>query len=99
MIILQAYMNVKPEKRQSFLDGIQTLLKSSRKETGNTQYQLFENTENPNHFVMLEQWEDEKALLAHQQTEHFQSFIGSSTEALAEPLQIIRTEKGVNTYE
>ncbi|WFA05772.1 MULTISPECIES: putative quinol monooxygenase [Bacillus] len=92
MIVLQAYMKVKPEKRDSFLESIQPLLKHSRAESGNAQYELFENTEEANTFVMLEQWKDQEALDAHNQTEHFQTFVKQAGDLLAEPLNVVRTQ-------
>ncbi|MEC1260665.1 putative quinol monooxygenase [Bacillus swezeyi] len=96
MIVLQAYMKVKPEKRESFLESVHPLLKHSRAEAGNAQYQLFEDVENANTFVMLEQWKDEEALNAHNQTEHFQTFVQAAGDLLAEPLNVVRTQDDLN---
>ena len=91
MIVLQAYMKVKPEKRDAFLESVQPLLKHSRAEAGNAQYQLFEDTEHANTFVMLEQWKDQDALDAHNQTDHFQAFVQAAGDLLSEPLNVVKT--------
>lgn len=38
MIVLQAYIKVKPEKREEFLSEAQSLVQHSRAEEGNAQY-------------------------------------------------------------
>ncbi|MBT2573224.1 antibiotic biosynthesis monooxygenase [Bacillus sp. ISL-51] len=92
MIVLQAYMKVKPEKREEFLGEAQSLVHHSRAEEGNVQYDLFEKAGEENTFVMLEKWKDEEAMKFHNGTEHFQGFVAKGKELLNAPLDVVRTE-------
>ncbi|PRS06208.1 antibiotic biosynthesis monooxygenase [Bacillus atrophaeus] len=94
MIVLQAYMKVKQEKREEFLAEAQSLLSHSRAEEGNVQYDLFEKVGEENTFVMLEQWKDEAAMKFHNETAHFQGFVAKGKEFLSAPLDVFRTELG-----
>ncbi|WP_268503841.1 putative quinol monooxygenase, partial [Bacillus paralicheniformis] len=44
-----------------------------------------------NTFVMLEQWKDQNAIDAHNQTEHFQAFVQAAGDLLSEPLNVVKT--------
>lgn len=93
MIALQAYMQVKPEFRDEFLEKVQPLIQGSRAEKGNISYALFEEAENSNHFVMLEEWEDQEAIDIHSQAPHFVEFIGNAEKLLAAPLSLKRFDQ------
>ncbi|NQD92901.1 antibiotic biosynthesis monooxygenase [Pseudomonas sp. CrR25] len=54
--------------------GLRQLVDASRAEVGCLQYDLHQHRDNPQVFVMLEQWLDAAALSAHQQSPHFQAF-------------------------
>jgi len=92
MIALQAYMKVSPMKRDQFLAQIQEVLSGSRAEEGNIQFDLFEKTEEPNTFVLLERWKDQQAVDFHHETDHFKKFVKSAENFLTVPLEVIHTE-------
>ncbi|MGD6815950.1 putative quinol monooxygenase [Metabacillus sp. 84] len=90
MISLEAYMNVKPEYREEFLDKVMHVVEQSSNEEGNISYRLYEEVNNPNHFVMLEQWKDQQSIDFHNQSEHFQTFFAAAKKVLAKPLTLKR---------
>ncbi|MBS2969218.1 antibiotic biosynthesis monooxygenase [Metabacillus sp. KIGAM252] len=90
MISITAYMNVKPEYREVFLEKVQQVVELTREEEGNVSYRLFEEVSNSNQFVMLEQWKDQHAIDVHNRSEHFQTFFASAKKILAEPLTLKR---------
>ena len=92
MIVLQAYMKVKADKREEFLGEAQSLVQHSRAEEGNVQYELFEKIGEEKTFVMLEQWKDEEAMKSHNATDHFQGFVAKAKDLLSAPLDVVRTE-------
>ena len=61
------------QKQQLFLSIVKQLVEESRKEKGCISYTLHQNTENPLHFCIMEQWEDENAIQQHNQTNHFKT--------------------------
>ncbi|ADU31021.1 putative quinol monooxygenase [Evansella cellulosilytica] len=74
MHIIHAHIHVKEEKRDAFLEEVKPLITGSQAEEGNITYRLYEDTEAPNQFVMLEEWVDQKAIDIHNETEHFKNF-------------------------
>ena len=63
------------QKQQLFLSILKQLVEESRKEKGCISYTLHQNTENPLHFCIMEQWEDENAIQQHNQTNHFKTLV------------------------
>ncbi len=59
------------QKQQLFLSIVKQLVK----EKGCISYTLHQNTENPLHFCIMEQWEDENAIQQHNQTNHFKTLV------------------------
>ncbi|ARU63662.1 antibiotic biosynthesis monooxygenase [Tumebacillus avium] len=88
MIIIHAYIKVKPERREEYLELSKGIVAGSQAEAGNLAYQLFEEAGNPNSFVIVEKWKDQAAVDFHNQTAHFQSFISAVPELLAEPTRV-----------
>ncbi|AZB43154.1 antibiotic biosynthesis monooxygenase [Bacillus sp. FJAT-42376] len=90
MIYITAYMNVKREYRDTFLEKVKELIERSNEEEGNYSYRLYEEVDQSNQFVMLEQWRDQHAIDLHNQSEHFQTFFDFAKKILNEPLTIKR---------
>ncbi|MFY7750300.1 MAG: putative quinol monooxygenase, partial [Exiguobacterium acetylicum] len=65
MIAIEAKLEVQPAKREEFLAATKTLVEASRAEAGNIGYDLFQSTEDENVFMMIEKWEDQAAIEAH----------------------------------
>lgn len=88
MIIVHASMNVDPAKQELFLKEIQSLVTSSRNESGNVSYNLYKDTEKEGAYTMVEIWQDEAAVAAHNASEHFTGFVGVAKQFLTSPLAI-----------
>ncbi|MDR4984183.1 antibiotic biosynthesis monooxygenase [Bacillus cereus] len=88
MIIIHAIFQVDSAKQQSFLEEIQPLLHGSREESGNVSYDLYKDTEKESVYTMVEVWEDEAAVAAHNTSEHFTSFVSKASQFLTAPLNI-----------
>lgn len=65
MITMHGYMKINKDHRTEFLEKVKDVIAASRAETGNISYNLYENTHEQNHFVMLEEWQDEEAIEIH----------------------------------
>ena len=74
MIVLHAFIKVDPNHRIPFLEQAQQIMKHSKAEEGNNSYHLYEDTIEPNSFVMLEEWDDLAAIEYHNHTEHYKAF-------------------------
>jgi quinol monooxygenase YgiN len=54
-------------KREELAAMFASLCPSVREEPGCQQYELYQSTERPDHFVLLERWFDQDALTVHGQ--------------------------------
>ncbi|WP_028400355.1 putative quinol monooxygenase [Ectobacillus panaciterrae] len=90
MITLQVYMTINPEHCEEFLEKAKVLTAATQAEEGNISYRLYEDVEQRNRFVMLEEWADEAAIEAHNKTPHFMKFVKFAQGVLIEPLNAKR---------
>ncbi|PWK13339.1 putative quinol monooxygenase [Tumebacillus permanentifrigoris] len=88
MIIIHAYLTVNPSQREEFLEKAKRVVTGTQAEAGNISYQLYEDAEQPNTFVILEKWQDQAAVAHHQQTAHFIQFNQDAAGLLAGPAQV-----------
>ncbi|TDQ41138.1 putative quinol monooxygenase [Aureibacillus halotolerans] len=88
MIIIHATMQVKPEKKDIFLQEMNAVIEGSRTEAGNNSYELFQDPSDANRFLMVENWKDMAAVEAHNTSSHFQTFSASAKELLSAPLKV-----------
>jgi quinol monooxygenase YgiN len=58
-------MLVRPERRSDLLGAMQGMLQPARVERGCLNYRLYEDVENRNVFVLLEEWATQKDLESH----------------------------------
>lgn len=72
MIMITGRFQIDPEQREAFLAFARDLVPGERQEPGCLQFDMFEDVNTPNAFLMLEQWEDRDALDAHTETEKFE---------------------------
>nr|WP_263326848.1 putative quinol monooxygenase [Neobacillus sp. Marseille-Q6967] len=92
MIIYHAFIKVKSEHRETFLDLVKNVIAGSQAEEGNISYNLYEDTQQENTFVMLEEWKDQQATEFHVKTPHYKSFSKNVSTLLAGPVQLKRFE-------
>ncbi len=62
--------DVKPEKRQSFIDAMAEVVSRSRQAQGNLEYNLYQYAADPDKFVRMEGWESLADYEAQWQTEY-----------------------------
>lgn len=65
MKIINASFFIKEDKREEFLAVVNPLIEATREEEGCVQYNLYESIEEANAFIMVEIWEDQKAIDGH----------------------------------
>ncbi|CAM3846190.1 putative quinol monooxygenase [Mesobacillus zeae] len=92
MVIIHAHIDVKEEFRSDFLQLARMVMQGSKAEEGNISYQLYEDTDNPAQFVILEEWKDLRSIKHHEEAPHFKAFIEESCEMLSRKPVIKRYE-------
>jgi quinol monooxygenase YgiN len=55
MIVVNARIKCKPEKRAEFLETIHRCMALSRQEAGNLSYRFYEETQKENEFIFVEE--------------------------------------------
>jgi quinol monooxygenase YgiN len=87
-LTIVATFQAKPEAAERLQARLQALAVPSREEEGCLSYRLYVDPEDPAAMVMVEQWADEAAIAAHNQSEHLQAFVKVSPELLAAPVSV-----------
>lgn len=90
MIINHALIKIKPEHRETFLEQVKDVIAGSQSEEGNISYNLYEDTEQVNAFVMLEEWKDQEATELHRETSHYKNFMKNVQSILSGPVSVKR---------
>ena len=85
MIVVVGRVRTNADKRGRLLEVGQTVAAASRRETGCISYRLYEDSENENDFVFVEEWESGEALREHFGTPHIAQFMRDVPEALVAP--------------
>ena len=65
MILATLRMVVRPERRHDLLETMRGMLEPARVERGCLSYRLYEDVENRNAFVLLEEWATQEDLERH----------------------------------
>ncbi|WP_405120097.1 putative quinol monooxygenase [Pseudomonas leptonychotis] len=84
-LTLIATITALPGHAQALEAGLRQLVPPSQAEAGCLQYNLHRHQDQPNRFIMVEQWLNAAALSAHQQTAHFKHFV-DTCGSLLEPV-------------
>lgn len=84
-------MSVSPQNRAALMDNLLKLAESSRSEQGCISYEIYENSRDSSRVLIVETWESETALAAHQQTEHFKARAPKNGE-LSESSELLKFE-------
>ncbi|NTU43099.1 MAG: antibiotic biosynthesis monooxygenase [Nitrospirales bacterium] len=74
-IVVTLRMNVLPEKRSDLIETIRGMLEPTRVERGCMSFRLYEDIENRDAFVLLEEWATQKDLESHLHTENQQRLL------------------------
>ncbi len=85
MIVVVGRVTTDPSKRAQLIEVAQKVAAASREEAGCIDYRVFEDTEQPNRFVFVEEWQDEEALQQHFRTPHIAEFMGAITATITAP--------------
>ena len=66
------------------------MVQASKKGSGNLYYVLFKNVQEKNDYLIVEHWQDNKALNKHSQTTHFVDFFKVIPSYLTKKYSIIK---------
>ncbi len=88
-LVVIAYLNVKPEDRETFLElATKTAKATNETEPGVNTYIFYEDQNTPNRFFFFEEWKNQAAFEAHLEQPHTQELTAKYAEILAEPADV-----------
>ncbi len=70
VIYVVTYIEVRPSSQSEAMALLRQYREASRKEEGNVRFEVLQQSGRPDHFVLLETWQDHKALEAHGMAAH-----------------------------
>jgi quinol monooxygenase YgiN len=85
MVVLHAYVSIKPEARERWLELLDAVTPPSRAEDACHSYVVYEAIETANTFIFVEEWTSLDGLYAHFHTPHFTALLTALGEVLAAP--------------
>jgi len=85
MIVVVGRVRSDAEKREDLIRIAQALVTESRRDDGCISYHFYEDTEVPNEFVFIEEWDSDDALQQHFATPHIAEFMRAVPAALVTP--------------
>ncbi|WP_254763653.1 putative quinol monooxygenase [Natrinema marinum] len=90
MIVVHASFPIDPDSREEALDLIADLVTESQQEDGMIDYRAATDVSDPNVVRFFERYEDEAALGAHSQSDHFREFSAALPDLLAGEPEVTR---------
>ena len=71
MFVQLVHIRIKPGCVEQFLDVFRVNYEGTRREPGNYRFDVLQDPADANHFVVYEVFENEAAVDAHRQTDHY----------------------------
>jgi quinol monooxygenase YgiN len=88
MVIQLVNVSIQPEQRDRWLELIRTNAAQTRVEEGCERYQMSEDLDTPNSFVIVEQWASLEALYSHFRRPEFGELMGALGDVIAGPPEV-----------
>jgi quinol monooxygenase YgiN len=79
------HVDVPPPSKDACITELKMLAEASRKDGGNLMFEVVQQSNRPNHFTVVEVWQDAKALDAHATAEHTRRFRANLGPMLGAP--------------
>lgn len=90
MIVIAGTVAVRPERRDDAVHAARAMAIATRREPGCRAYGFHADLDDPNLFLVFEEWESEEALARHFGTEHMAAFRSELPGLLAGPPRLTR---------
>ncbi|OOQ56422.1 putative quinol monooxygenase [Mucilaginibacter pedocola] len=81
-------MHCKRDAESAFDTELKRLITASMKEDGCLAYQLYQDKNKPERYVIEEEWASEEALSRHMATPHYKYFVHISPALLVKPARV-----------
>jgi autoinducer 2-degrading protein len=71
MFVVCVHVHVKPDHRQQFLEATLENARNTVQEPGNLRFDVLQQLDDPNRFVLYEVYKNEAGMAAHKATPHY----------------------------
>ena len=92
MILINLKIQIRPDRREEWLDRITRYMKAVREEPGCKSFDVYESIDAPNNFSIIEGFESKEAGEAHVATDHFKDFLVWFPTVIGNAPQIVNTQ-------
>ena len=92
-LLVIAKISAKEAFAQEVKEALTALLEPTRKETGNLEYSLFQDTTIRTEFLMYEKWSNQEAFEKHNQMPYLTNFVEKSNDWLSKEMTVEINEK------
>jgi quinol monooxygenase YgiN len=89
VILVTGRVQVPPARRGAFLALARDMCSASREDDGCIGYRVYEDLEQPDRYVFVEEWRDEQALQSHFARPHTTSFMSALVPMLDAPAEAL----------
>jgi quinol monooxygenase YgiN len=89
MILVTGRVHVPAAQRERFIAVATAMCSSSREEDGCGGYRVYADLEQPDCYVVVEEWADDEALQSHFVQPHTGAFMGDLRGLLDEPADVV----------
>jgi autoinducer 2-degrading protein len=90
MYIVCVHVHVKPDHRDAFIAATLENARNTIAEPGNLRFDVIEQIDEPNHFVLYEVYRDEAGMKAHKDTAHYAAWRDAVEPWMAQPREGIK---------
>ena len=90
MLIVLVHVHLKPEFVEAFRTASLENARNSIQEPGIARFDILQNNEDPNHFILNEVYRTEDAPAAHKETGHYKLWRETVEDMMAEPRQAVK---------
>ena len=85
MIAVCVYVHVKPDSREAFVAASLENARNTIEEPGNLRFDVIQQVDDPNRFLLYEVYRDEAGMKAHKETAHYARWRDAVAPWMAEP--------------
>jgi autoinducer 2-degrading protein len=90
MIAVCVYVHVKPESREAFIEASLENARNTILEPGNLRFDVIQQVDDPNRFLLYEVYCDEAGMKAHKETAHYARWRDAVAPWMAEERRGVR---------
>jgi len=85
MLVFHVHIHVKAEVLEEFITATRENARNSLEEPGVVRFDLAQNRDDPQRFVLVEVYRDEDAPHRHKETDHYKQWRNTVVDMMAEP--------------